>query len=324
MLSGSIRNQQELIDIINGCFINKQGVLDFFSTKTSLSIYLEYGNVLGFFVDDLKNVHNQAVNNEALLLFYMTEFLNSPFAFFSFKEVVDSDMFVSLNRHIHVEELILQAQLASVELTSLLERIITPYAVLKVQQPFPDMNLFDGKSVYEIIATSKDSFVDTVRKLKNLIAKGFLDIHQFYHPDDEKVNVHVSVIMQGVEANKIKLTSIMESLVLGKFSGFLRINTQGESVYIYYIKGKPVALYPINCPIFDFFIDVKNDAKVTAVKLDERTTKLFMLRHIGNKIIAGVSSNFLELGKLFMGISIENKSGIIIIRSSGNEYYILF
>ncbi len=324
MLSGYTKSQQELIDIVNGCLLNKVGVLDLFSMRTSLSIYIEHGYVLGFFVEGMRDLQDQTINSEALLFFYMADFLNSPSAFFSFRDRVKSDIFVYLSRQIHVEELILQAQLASSELISLLERIITPYAVLKAQQPFSEMNFFDGKSVYEIIATSKDSFIDTIRKLKSLISKGFLDIHQFYHPANEKSEPHVSVIMQGVEANKIKLISIMENLVLGRFSGFLRINIHGDSVYIYYIKGKPIALHPINYPIFDFLIDVKGDAKVSAVELDDRTTKLLILRHFGNRVISGITDNFLELGKILMGINIESKSGIIVIRSSGNENYILY
>ncbi len=324
MLSGYTKSPQELIDIVNGCLLNKVGVLDLFSMRNFLSIYMDHGYVLGFFVEDVKDLEERATNSEALLLFYMADFLNSPSTFFSFRDRAKSDIFVNLSRQIHVEELILQAQLASLELTSLLERIITPYAVLKVQQPFPEMNFFDGKSVYEIIATSKNSFIDTIRKLNSLISKGFLDIHQFYHPPNQKSEPHVSVIIQGVEANKIKLVSIMENLVLGRFSGFLRINVNGDSVYIYYIKGKPIALHPINYPIFDFLIDVRGDAKVSAVELDERTTKLLTLRHFGNRVISGITDNFLELGKILMGVNIECKSGIITIRSSGEENYILY
>lgn len=324
MLSGYVKNQQELIDIINGCLFNKTGVLDLFSIKTSLSIYIENGFIFGFFVEDIKDLLNEDKNEEALLLFYMAEILNAPFAFFSFREEFKDELFIQLKQRINVEELILQTQLVSVELRALLEKIITPYAILKAQEVFPEIEVFDGKSVYQIIATSKSGIIDTLRKIRNLIDKGFLDIHQFYYPFDEKKNPKVNVIMQSIEAGKLKLISIMQNLVLSKFSGFLRINLNGETVYIYYTKGKPVALFPINYPIFDFLIDIKGDAKVSVIELDEKTTKLLMLRHSENKVITGVTDNFVELGKVLMGISIESKSGIVVVRYSGNEHYILY
>ena len=252
MISGNISKTQDLIDVINGCLNNKVGILDLFGKKTSLSLSIENGNVVGFFSKDIEDIKDANLNYESLLIFHMVEFLDSSFGFFSFNEDSSHREFIKLNKPMYVEELILQTQLASVEFKSLLEKVITPFAVLKAEKGFQDMELYDGKSVYEVIATSKNSFVETIRSVKTLVSQGLLDISKFHEPFHEFGTTNVSVLIENVEATRIKLTSIMESLTLSRFSGFLKMTSQ-EPAFLYYINGKPIALYPINYPLFDFY-----------------------------------------------------------------------
>ncbi len=324
MLSGSLEKQQDLIDLINGYLINRVGVLDLFGTKSSISLKIEHGNITAFSSKEAQESREILSNKKSALLFYMVEFLDSSLGFFSFREELPGEEFIHLEEGLHVEELILQTQLAIVELRSLLERLITPYAVLRAQESFPDMESYDGKSLYEIIITSKNGFVETLRTVKDLISKGLLDVHQFYQPVDEKDISKASVLIEGVEVARIRLLSIMESLKPGKFSGFLRIESQGFPAYLYYIKGRPVALYPISYPLFEFLIDPGKNARISAVKLDERVVKLLMLRHLQKKPIAGMTDKFLEIGKLLMGMSMESRSGMLVVRSTAGTYYMLY
>ncbi len=318
MLSGYIGTAQDVVDIINSCLINKEGILDFFSNGNFISLYVERGYVKAFSTASIPS-HN-VKNKSALLFYHMSEVLEHPEGFFTFREDKLNENFLVLERPIQAEELVLQLQLVSTELRSLMEKVITPFAILKVQKPFEGMEKYNEKSLYEIISSSEDSILDTIRKVKELFSQGFLDIHQFYSVGEEKEKLHVEYLIKDVEARKINLSSILENLLLSKFTGLLKT----QDFELYYVKGKPISLYPVNYDVFEFFINPNNSLQVNVVSMDAVSMNLYMLRHSDKRSISNLHGDFIEVGKVFMGISKSKSSGLITLYTPQRKFYVLY
>ncbi|SNZ13052.1 hypothetical protein [Hydrogenobacter hydrogenophilus] len=319
MLSGYINTAQDVVDIINSCLINKEGILDFFSNGSFISLYVEKGYVKAF---STANIPSSNVRNKIALLFYhMSEVLENPEGFFTFREDKLNENFLVLEQPIQAEELVLQLQLISTELRSLIEKVITPFAVLKAQKPFEGMERYNEKSLYEIISSSEESILDTLRKVKELLLQGFLDIHQFYNIGEEKEEkLYAEYIIKDVEAKKINLSSILENLRLSKFTGFLKT----QDFELYYVKGKPISLYPINYDVFEFFLNPNSSVQVNVVSMDAVSMNLYMLRHSEKRSISNLHSDFIEVGKVFMGISKSKSSGLITLYTPQRNFHLLY
>ncbi|QWK18959.1 MAG: hypothetical protein KNN13_05385 [Hydrogenobacter thermophilus] len=322
MLSGYISTAQDVIDVINSCLVNKEGVLDFFSNGSFISLHIQKGHIKGFSVPSLDTSHVK--NRTALLFYHMSEVLENPEGFFTFREDIPSDNFIALEQPLQAEELVLQLQLVSQELKNLIEKIITPFAVLKVQKPFEGMEKYEEKSLYEIIKSSEDSILNTLRKVKELFSEGFLDIHQFYQMDVDRHKLLTEYVIKDVEAKKINLITILENLQLNKFTGLVKATDQSQEFEMYYVKGKPISLYPINYDVFEFFINPNTSMRISVISMDATSMNLYMLRHSENKSMNHLSGDFLEVGKVFMGMSRSKSSGLIVVRMPKKKVNILY
>ncbi len=324
MLSGYINTAQDVIDIINSCLINKEGILDFFSNGSFISLYIQKGKVKAFSVPSFEGVSESLKNRTALLFYHLSEVLENPEGFFTFREDTPIENFLNLEQSIQAEELVLQLQLVSQELKNLIDKIITPFAVLKVQKPFEGMEKYDEKSLYEIIGSSEDSIIDTLRKVKELFSQGFLDIHQFYQIDIERNKFLTEYIIKDVEAKKININTILENLQLSKFTGFLKATDQSNEFEMYYVKGKPISLYPINYDFFEFFLNQSNSMHISVISMDATSMSLYMLKHSENRSVNSLQGDFLEVGKVFMGMSRTKSSGLIMLHMPQKKVYILY
>jgi hypothetical protein len=319
MLSGYINTAQDVIDIINSCLINKEGILDFFSNGSFVSLYVEKGYVKAF---STPNIQSGNVRNKTALLFYhMSEVLENPEGVFTFREDKLQENFLILERPLQAEELVLQLQLISTELKSLIEKVITPFAVLKAQRPFEGMERYNEKSLYEIISSSEESILDTLRKVKELLLQGSLDIHQFYNVGEEKEEkLYAEYLIKDVEAKKINLSSILENLQLSRFTGFLKT----QEFELYYVKGKPISLYPVNYNVFEFFLNPNSSMQVNVVSIDATSINLYMLKNSEKKSVNNLPNDFIEVGKVFMGISRSKSSGLITLYTPQRNFHLLY
>lgn len=323
MLSGTISTKQDLVDLINGYLANKAGILDLYLKDRFLSLYLENGLVVGFYAPSLELLGGNIVNKKSLLLYHFSDVMQNTGGFFTFRKDNPSEAFILMDSGVSVEELVLQSQLVEVELKTLLEGIITPYAVLRVIKPFPGMENYDGKSFYTVLALSEDSLIESIRKLKDLIAKGFVDVYQFYHPE-EGHSVNLDVVIQDVELSKVKLLTLLENFHYSRFTGVIKIRDEKDLVEIYYIKGKLVAVYPVDHEVFYYMLGNSERARITALSMDERLISLYMLRHLERKAVSSLELDFIELGKVIMGMNKRQKSGIVTVYSSGSVVYMFF
>ncbi|MCS7196204.1 MAG: hypothetical protein NZ827_02930 [Aquificaceae bacterium] len=321
MISGYVSSQQELVDLLNGCLFGKVGTLDLFLGMDTVSLRIERGLIWGF------KLGGEAIppegNKKSVLLYHLSEFMESPEAFFTFREKEREGM-VELEEPLSVEELVLQLQVVRGELKLLIERVITPMAVVKVLKPFQEADFYEGKSVYHILLSSKGSLVEEIRKLNTLFAGGYLDINQFYSPDNIDRKVGIEYIMKKVEVSKINLVNLLESLHLSKFDGLVEITGDNFEFNLYYKKGRLFAVYPYNWEVFNFLLNPRGNMRMSVLSISYGVLEILMLRHAQEKSISGLPTSFLEVGKTLMGIALERKTCMLTLYSGGSKSYLLF
>lgn len=323
MLFGHISKQQDIVDLINNCLINKKGLLNLFSNNSSISLYIEKGYVKGFFSPALEGLSEDIKNKTSMLFYYLFETLENPEGFFSFSQN-ENERLILLEEPINAEELILQLHLISHKLKALMDKIITPYAVLKAQKNFEDMEAFDGKTLHQILYSTEGNMVELLQKVESLISNGFLDIRQFYNPEVAKHDFTIEYLIKDVESGKINLITIVENLQLSKFTGFLRAVKGINEFEIFYVKGKPIGVYPLNYNIFEFLINPDASVNLSVVSMDASALNLYMLKYSENWWVKGVGNEFLELGKLIMGMEQSKSTGLLLVHMPSKETYVLF
>ncbi|QID33731.1 hypothetical protein [Pampinifervens florentissimum] len=321
MISGYLSSKQDLVDLLNGCLFNRVGTLDLFLGVKVVSLYTERGLIKGFKLGDSDEINTE--NKRSMLLYHLSELMENPEAFFTFKEG-KREKILELEDPISVEELVLQLQLVHSELKSLMERVITPMAVVKVIKNFEEASFYDSKSVYQILVSSKNSLVEEIRRLKSLFSSGYLDINQFYNPEFLKEEIKLEYLMKGVEADRVNLITLLESFHFSKFSGIIQIMGGDFEFELYYKKGRLSAIYPYNSEIFDFFLTPKKNSVLNVIDIGGDAIDLLMLKHSEEKVVSGLPGSFLELGKILIGMGTEGRTGMITTYSEGSKTYIIY
>ncbi|MEN3033753.1 MAG: hypothetical protein ABDH18_02025 [Aquificaceae bacterium] len=321
MISGYLRSQQDLVDLINGYLSNKAGILTLFYGVNTVTIRVEQGFITGFRFDETEEIDESSVNKRAVLLYHLSELLNSPESFFTFKEISDTHL-ISVEESIHAEEVMLQTQLAHKEIQGLMEQVISPFAIVKVIKGFEDASFYDGRTIYQIIAMSKRQLIDEVRRIKELFSGGFLDIQEFKNLDAIRTD-EVSYLMNDVDIKKVNIISLLQGFNTSKFTGAVLVKGGDFDLNLYYKKGKLVAVYPYNGDIFGFLMGQSGGASLSVLSLEERTMELYMLRHSENKMVRGIPGSFIELGKVLMSMNVERRTGLILVYADGGKNYIM-
>ncbi len=321
MISGYLNSKQDLVDLLNGCLSNRVGTLDLFLGVRVVSLYIDKGLIKGFRLGDGEEVNTQ--NKRSILLYHLSEFMEDAKAFFTFREGKKEKVF-ELEEPFFVEELVLQLQLVHSELKSLMERVITPMAVVKVIKNFEEANFYESKSIYQILISSKNSLVEEIRKLKSLFAGGYLDINQFSNPELLKEEIRLEYLMKEVEADRVNLITFLESIYHSKFSGIIQIIGGDFEFELYYKRGRLFAVYPYNSEIFEFLLTPKGNSVLNVIDVSESIIDLLTLKHSEEKVVNSLSGSFLELGKALVGMGIEAKTGMITIYSEGFRNYIIY
>lgn len=323
MISGYLSSQQDFVDLINGFLFNKEGVLEIYLEGRSIELYIENGFIKGFYTDT-EGLKAEEINKVSLLLYSLFSMLDNPNALFSFKNAPKREYHFKLEEPISAEELILQLQLAHQEFKSILNLIITPYATIRVLKPFENMQNYDGRTFISVILTSTETLISETRKLQELLRAGFLDIGQFSTPEVGKRVYEVDYIVRGVGIKNVNIFSVLESLRMSKFTGFINIYDNHSNYELYIQKGKAVALYPYNFDFFDFILTLRAGFVMDVVSMPEEILNKFILKHSKRKLISGLSHDFIELGKTFIGIIKNGFSGLLMLQKANERMYFAY
>jgi hypothetical protein len=323
MISGYLSSQQDFVDLINGFLFNKEGVLEIYLEGRSIELYIENGFIKGFYTDT-EGLKAEEINKVSLLLYSLFSMLDNPNALFSFKNAPKREYHFKLEEPISAEELILQLQLAHQEFKSLLNLIITPYATIRVLKPFENMQNYDGRTFVSVILTSTETLISETRKLQELLRAGFLYIGQFSTPEVGKRVYEVDYIVRDVGIKNVNIFSVLESLRMSKFTGFINIYDNHSNYELYIQKGRAVALYPYNFDFFDFILTAQAGSVIDVVSMPEEILNKFMLKHSKRKLIYNLPHNFIELGKVFIGIVKDGFSGLIVLQKANERMYFAY
>jgi hypothetical protein len=323
MISGYLSSQQDFVDLINGYLFNKQGVLEIYIEGRSIELYIENGFIKGFYTD-AEGLKAEEINKESLLLYSLFSMLDNPNALFSFKNAPEREYHFKLEEPISAEELILQLQLAYQEFKSLLNLIITPYATIRVLKPFENMQNYEGRTFISVIITSNETLTSEIRKLQELLRAGFLDIGQFSTPEAGKKIYEVDYILKDVSIKNVNTFSILQSLMMSKFTGFINIYDTYNNYELYIQKGKPIALYPYNFDFFDLLLTPRANLVVDVVSMPEEIINKFILKHSNRKLLSGLPDSFIELGKTFIGIIKSGFTGLLVLQKANERMYFAY
>jgi hypothetical protein len=193
-----------------------------------------------------------------------------------------------------------------------------------VLKPFENMQNYDGRTFVSVILTSNETLTSETRKLQELLRAGFLDIGQFSTPEVGKRIYEVDYIVRDVGIKNVNIFSVLESLRMSKFTGFINIYDNHNNYELYIQKGKAVALYPYNFDFFDFILTPQAGPVMDVVSMPEEILNKFILKHSKRKLISSLPHNFIELGKVFIGIVKDGFSGLLVLQKSGERMYFAY
>jgi hypothetical protein len=323
MISGYLSSQQDFVDLISGYLFDKQGVLEIYLKGRSIELYVENGFIKGFYTET-GGLKPEEINKKSLLLYSLFDILDNPSALFSFKNSPEREYHFKLEEPISAEELILQLQLAYQEFKSLINLIITPYATIRVLKPFENMQNYEGRTFVSVILTSNENLTSETRKLQELFRAGFLDIGQFSPPEVGKNIYEVDYVLRDVSMKNVSIFSVLESLMMDKFTGFINIYDNHNNYELYIQKGKPIALYPYNFDFFDLLLTPRADLAMDAVSMPEEIINKFILKHSNRRLVSGLSDSFVELGKTFIGIIKSGFTGLLMLQKANERMYFAY
>ncbi len=328
MISGYIEGSQSLVDILSNILTGKSGVLDLFVNRIFLSMKVKEGFITAFKCNLLSNLEVNNMNKTNLLIYCFSEIMDNPSGFFTFsKDNGNENDYIKLEKELGQDELVLQATLANQELKELLKKIISPSAVFRAISNIPheDRDLFEGKNTIEIIGSSSDNIVTTLRKMNAYLVEGKIDIFEFkdeisYYDKD----LEIDYLMEKISIDKINIIAILESMRSSKFSGILRIHLFTSTVDLLYKNGKLHSAYPVDYDVFDFLLNPTKGSTISLVSMNKDALDIYALRYSQRRAINNVSNSYIELSKIFMGLSKEKTSALLIISEKKGTTFSFF
>ena len=320
MFYGYIGDTRSLNDVVTGLLQGRSGTLELFVNRYFLSLKVEDGLITEFKCD--LNGFKKKVNSYNLLVYCLAEMLSNPEGFFALYEnpkIKGTPLEVPVGN----DELMIQATIVRRELDEIVDKIISPYAIFRASERDPQISFFEGKNLIEVIALSEESIVPIVRKVKDLLSEGKLDIYEFRENEMTEA-LEIEYTMEKVPLKKVNIITILESLKNGKFSGVAKISSQTYTINLFYENGEIFAIYPIDFDIFEFLLSPDRNADLSLISLDSNVVRFIAMRYLAKPEIDTVSSHFMEISKLFLGLSKYRKNALLLISEKKGDRFIVF
>ncbi len=321
MFYGYIGDSRGLNDVISGLLQGRSGILELFINRFFLALKVRDG-VITEFRCEVGGFSKKNQNSYNLLIYCIAEVLSNPEGFFAFYEGSEEKA-NPLQTPVGPDELMIQATIVRQELDEIMEKIISPFAIFKAVEKRPEVNFFEGKNIIEAIALSEEPVVSVVRKVRELLQEGNLDIYEFRESELEE-GFEIDYVMEKVPLLKVNIVAILESLKTSGFSGVAKISSPTYTINLFFESGSIFAVYPVDFDIFEFFLSPDKNAELSLLSLDRNVVRFMALRYLGKPDIDTVSSNFMEVSKLFLGLSKFKKDALLLISERRGDRFIVF
>jgi hypothetical protein len=323
MFYGYIDNIRTLSGLISGLLQGRSGVIELFVNNRYLSMFVQENTIHSFSCNvDLNR--QKDINPQNLLIYCVAEMLENPEGFFAFYSE-EPEEGISLDPPMDIEELTIQSIIVRKELDKILERLISPYATLRALSEDERLRSMNGKTLFEILITSGEHITHTVRGIEELISSGDIDIHEFTEEEKEVFKeLKIDYFLSDVHLDKVNVISLLESIKRSKFSGTVRIAMRDSLVILFYKRGELNSIYPKNIDVFEFLLSPCPDAELNILEMDERLVDYISLRYLSYPHIMELSSDFMEVSKLFLGLSKYKRNALLFIEERDKSRYIIF
>ena len=321
MFYGYIGDTRGLNDVITGLLQGRSGVLELFVNTYLLSLQVNEGLITEFRCD-MELGNGKVANPYNLLLYCIAEMLSNAEGFFAFYEGSHIEG-IKLQQPVGSDELIIQATILRKELDEVMDRVISPFAIFKASSPEEGAGRFEGKNVVEALASSEDSAVSVVRHIKDLLIEGKLDIYEFREGEVAESS-EIDYMMENIPLGKVNIVAILESLRGRKFSGIAKISSLTYSINLFYEGGEVFALYPVDFDIFEFLLSPDKNAELSLISLDSSIVKFIALRFLSTPQVNTLSSNFMEISKLIIGLSKHRENALLLVSEKKGDRFIVF
>ena len=322
MFYGYIGDTRSLNDVITGLLQGRTGTLELFVNRYFLSLNVREGLVTEFGCD-LPSGGGKKVNHYNLLIYCLAEMISNPEGFFAFYDEEHRTKALPLENPVGGDELMIQATVVRRELDEIVDRIISPYAIFKVTAGDPRASFYEGKNLIEAISLSREPIIPVVREIKDLLLEGKLDIYEFRESDHQETP-EIDYMMEGVPLKRVNVIAILESLRNSSFSGIAKISSTTYTINLFYENGDMFAVYPVDQDIFEFFLSPDKNAELSLVALDSSIVRFVAMRFLAKPEIDMVSSHFMEVSKLALGLSKHRKDALLLISEKHGDRYIIF
>ncbi len=323
MFYGYIDNIRTLSGLISGLLQGRNGVIELFVNNRYLSMYVK-DNMIQAFSCNLDVDKPKNINAQNMLIYCIAEMLENPEGFFAFYDEELTNP-INLEMPMDVEELTIQSIIVRKELDKILEKVISPYATLRAISDDEELKHFNNKTLLDILFSSEEGITQLVRKLEGLLSEGKLDIHKFTEEEKEVFKeLRIDYFLNDINIDKVNLIAVLESIKRSKFSGTVKISMEDSLVILFYKKGELISIYPKNIDVFEFLLNPYHGAELSIMEMDERLVDYISLRYLSYPHIRELSSDFMEVSKLFLGLSKYKKNALLFIEEEGKNRYIIF
>ena len=322
MFYGYIGDTRSLNDVITGLLQGRTGTLELFVNRYFLSLKVKDGLITEFRCDILPEGRKKA-NYYNLLIYCLAEMISNPEGFFAFYDEESKMKALPLENPVGSDELMIQATIVRRELDEIVDRIISPYAIFKATAKDPKVSFYEGKNLVEAISISQDPIIPVVREIKDLLLEGKLDIYEFRESEYQETP-DIDYMMESVPLKRVNVVAILESLRNSSFSGIAKISSTTYTINLFYENGEMFAVYPVDQDIFEFFLSPDRNAELSLVALDSSIVRFVAMRFLAKPEIDMVSSHFMEVSKLALGLSKYRKDALLLISEKMGDRYIVF
>ncbi|RUM29292.1 MAG: hypothetical protein DSY42_06835 [Aquifex sp.] len=311
MISGDLKNPQDLLEVLSGIPQTKSGYLNLLSKNIFLSLKITKSTVEGFF----SNIETDKVKNPLnALIFILSELLYETEGYFSFEEETAISGFREVKEDI--ESLVIKSTILRREIDEILPLIITTNVEFKSELPE-----YNKKTLFEVL-TNADDVLEKLRELKKFLEEGKVEISEIKKVESIE-EIGIDYILESVEYKRINLLKILESLKVSNFTGFVEIEGKEKEIYTFFKNGEIFGIYPVSVEIFDYFMEFYGDFKASIIKLNGDFIDTFAQAFIGKPIIAS-ESKYISLGKLFLTLLSLKENGIVKIVNGKENYIYVF